>query len=418
LTLRKRALRIPNTHPKARPDCGIESSMRDVFPAHFRPTSDELGNLWKTSTFAVDANVLLNLYRYSPETRSELEAALKSVEKQLFLPHQAAKEFLRNRLTVTAGQADEYTDAVRTIQSLASNLADRKRHPFVPEDALPEFQAQVEKLQKLLEGQRDTLLARLTHDEILDTLEKLFAGRTGKDFDTETLKTIVMEGERRYAQNIPPGDKDVKKDGPADDNRKYGDLILWKQLIDRAKEDKRALIFVTDDKKDDWWLQQSGRTIGPRIELREEFLAAGGKDFWMYTVDLFIEQAAKVRKTSVSQQVIDEIKTVREERQAERESRFRVITRAEMLKRIAESEEWAKTKADGFVGIHSLVLNYLGNIGYDFAASFDCIDALEKDGLVEVYEHLGPGHARPVRAVRLVRQPEAARPVEGSGVNS
>ena len=81
--------------------------MRDIFPAHFRPTADDLSAMWKVSTFAVDANVLLNLYRYSPETRGELENALKSIEDRLFLPHQAAKEFLRNRLGVTASQAEK-----------------------------------------------------------------------------------------------------------------------------------------------------------------------------------------------------------------------------------------------------------------------------------------------------------------------
>lgn len=388
--------------------------MRDIFPAHFRPTAADLSALWKVSTFAVDANVLLNLYRYSPETRAALEAALKSVETQLFLPHQAAKEFLRNRLTVTASQADEYTKAVKSISDLAAILADRKKHPFIPENELPGFTAQVNKLKELLAQQRETLLVRLTHDEILDFLEKLFIGRTGNGFDDETLRAIASEGERRYSIDMPPGYKDVKKDLAGDEYRKYGDLIMWKQLIARATEDKRSLIFITDDKKEDWWLEQSGRTIGPRTELREEFLASGCKDFWMYTVDLFIEEAARLRNQPVSQQVIDEIKTVREEIQAERSRQFRSITRAEMLKRIADSEQWAKTKADGFVGVHSFVINHLGGAGYDFAASFDCLDELEKEGLIESYDHQGPGHARAVRAVRLARDPQMGRQPEPS----
>lgn len=396
--------------------------MRDVFPAFFRPSAQELGVLWNESTFAVDANVLLNLYRYSPETRKALESALKSVEKQLFVPHQAAKEFLRNRIGVTAGQADEYTKAVKTITDLAGTLSDKKKHPFLPEAELPGFNEQVERLKTLLEQQREALLTRLTKDEILELLEKLFAGRTGAPFDETRLAEIAAEGEKRYAADVPPGYKDGKKDTSVDPYRKFGDLIVWKQLIDRAKADNRPLIFVTDDKKEDWWLEQSGRTIGPRTELREEFVTAVAKDFWMYTVDLFIEEAARIRNQSVSQTVLEEIKTVREEVQAERlfeatrYTPFQVITHEEMLKHISDSQRWARTNAEDFVGLQSFVKNHLGGAGYDYSSSFDAIRQLEDEGLVDIYEHQGPGHLRAVRAIRLVNTADYVnRPLEGLG---
>ncbi|MBK6959376.1 MAG: DUF4935 domain-containing protein [Nitrosomonas sp.] len=50
----------------------------------------------------VDTNVLLNLYRYSEATRKELQEAITSLDGRIFIPHQAANEFLRNRLTVTS----------------------------------------------------------------------------------------------------------------------------------------------------------------------------------------------------------------------------------------------------------------------------------------------------------------------------
>lgn len=394
--------------------------MRSVFPAYFRPTADDLSRLWTSCTFAVDANVLLNLYRYSPDTRSELESALKAVEEQLFVPHQAAREFLKNRLSVTASQAEEYTKAAKLITDLASNLSDKKKHPFLPPTELPNFQQQVERLKELLEQQRKSLLDRMTKDEILDLIENLFDGRTGNAFDEATMNSLVIEGERRYASETPPGYKDSKKDASGDPNRKFGDLIVWKQLIAKAKADQRPLIFITDDKKDDWWLEQSGRTIGPRTELREEFIAEVDREFWMYTVDLFVEEAARLKNKSVSRQVLDEIKTVREEVQAERlvETRrytpFQVITPQEMLVRIANSERWATTNAEGFVGLHSFVKNHLGAAGYDYAASYDMVDQLAAEGLIEIYDHQGPGHSRPISAIKLVQKSEFAnRPFEG-----
>lgn len=151
--------------------------MRSLFPGHFRPTENDFKSLWDSCIFAVDANVLLNLYRYSQETRVALEDAIKSISGRIFLPHQAAKEYLKNRLIVTASQAEEYTKAIKSITDLSSILANRKKHPFLHEDELPKFNQQVENLIEQLDAQRATLLKRLTNDEILDFIEKLSSTR-------------------------------------------------------------------------------------------------------------------------------------------------------------------------------------------------------------------------------------------------
>lgn len=140
----------------------------------------------------------------------------------------------------------------------------------------------------------------------------------------------------------------------------------------------------------------------------------------MYTVDKFIEEAARTNNTAVSDQVIAEIIEVSNEVRAERifESRqfpfFKAITRDEMLSKLAYSEKWAEENSAGFLGLVSYVKNYLGHAGYDYSASFDVIRQLQDEGLVEVYDHQGEGHERSVKALRLVR-PERFenRPLEG-----
>lgn len=382
--------------------------MRSIFPGQFRPTLDELKALWLTSIVVVDANVLLNLYRYSAETRAELERALNSVRDRVFVPHQAAKEFLKNRLIVTAGQADEYTKAIKTINDLVAVISNRKKHPFLPDTEQPKFLDQAKTLVSQLEAQQATLLDRMTNDEILEFVQRVFEGKTGGPFDDEALKQIATDGDLRYQAEIPPGYKDGKKDASGDPYRKYGDLVVWKQLIAKAKDDNKPVIFVTDDKKEDWWLEQSGRTIGPRTELREEFIAEVQQNFWMYTVDKFIEEAARTSNTRVSEKVIAEIIEVRQEAKAERFAEaeqiypFKSISRDEMLERLKASERWAQENSGGFLGLVSYVKNYLGHAGYDYSASFDMLRQLQDEGLIEVYDHQGEGHERSVRAIRLV----------------
>lgn len=393
-----------------------------MFPGQFRPTAEDLQNLWAKCIFVVDANVLLNLYRYSPETRQELEKTLKSVSDRVFVPHQAAKEFLKNRLIVTAGQAEEYTKAIRTINDLTAVISNKKKHPFLPDVELPKFIDQAKKLVGHLESQQTTLLDRLTNDEILEFVQTLFEGKTGEPFDEATLTELAAEGERRYQNETPPGYKDGKKDASGDPYRKYGDLIVWKQLIAKAKTNESPVVFVTDDKKEDWWLEQSGRTIGPRTELREEFISEVQKDFWMYTVDKFIEEAARTTNTEVSKKVLAEIIEVRQEVKAERIADadrlypFKSISREEMLDRLAASERWANENSSGFLGLVSYVKNYLGHAGYDYSSSFDMIRQLQDEGLVEVYDHQGEGHERSVRAIKLIRPSQLHnRPLEDLG---
>jgi predicted nucleic acid-binding protein len=92
---------------------------------------DDFEVLWREAIVTVDANVLLNLYRYSSETRQELERSLRLVSDRIFIPHQAAKEFLNNRLRVTAEQANEYREAIKNLTGLYTTLSNQKRHPFL-----------------------------------------------------------------------------------------------------------------------------------------------------------------------------------------------------------------------------------------------------------------------------------------------
>lgn len=394
--------------------------MRDIFPAFFRPTDLGYKSLWKDAVFAIDANVVLNLYRYSTETRKQLEATLSALKTRLFIPHQAAREFLRNRLSVTAGQANEYTKAIEKLSELASTLSDRRRHPYLEEAELPNFNETVDRIRGQLESQKTALLGRLSHDEILEFIEQVFAGRTGKPFEDTRLAEIAAEGEKRYAARMPPGFEDAKKDDAGDPYRKYGDLVLWKQIIAHAKETSKPVLFITDDSKEDWWLKQSGRTIGPRTELREEFIADAKQDFWMYTVDKFVEEAAKVTKTEVSEKAIAEIVEVRQETRSlrppysPRQSRFREITRDQMLDALDLSERWVEENSEGWLAFHHFVLDILGGEGFDHSASYQVLRDLEQEGLVETYQRQGAGHARPVKAVRLVRPDDYKnRPLEG-----
>ena len=284
--------------------------MRKIFSGHFQPSQKEFDEIWKKALFCVDANVILNLYRYSEETRATLEGLLVSYSSRVHLPHQAAKEFLRHRLRVTATQAEEYQKAIGSVKTLQDNLSKKNRHPFLADTDQNEFSDYSQKLMGLLDTKRKELNDKLTNDEVLKFVEKLFDGKTGQPFDSTRLEEIAVEGEQRYLAKTPPGYKDEDKVDQADPLRKFGDLIVWHQVLDVSKNKKKPVVFITDDKKEDWWLTQSGRTIGPRPELVSEFHKETGQLFWMYPVDRFIQEASAKASQELDPAVLEEVKTV------------------------------------------------------------------------------------------------------------
>src|SRR5262249_15878044 len=102
----------------------------------------------------------------------------------------------------------------------------------------------------------------------LARVTELFKGRVGTKPTDEHLAAVRKEGEERYAKKIRPGYEDAKKEGEGGD--KFGDLIIWKEMIEKAKADQKPVIFVTDDGKSDWWYTHHGKKVGPHPALIEE----------------------------------------------------------------------------------------------------------------------------------------------------
>jgi hypothetical protein len=81
---------------------------------------------------------------------------------------------------------------------------------------------------------------------------------------------------------------------------------------------------------------------------------------------------------------------------------YQVITRDELLKKLSESENWAKRTRDNFVSLKHFVSNHLGSIGYDYRSSYELINQLEKEGVVELYDFQGTNNLYPLTAIRSI----------------
>ncbi|MEV1132405.1 PIN-like domain-containing protein [Agromyces sp. NPDC049794] len=61
---------------------------------------DLVDEIWENGTIVLDANALLGLYEQTAATRAVYVGALESVQERLWLPHQVALEFHKNRRRV------------------------------------------------------------------------------------------------------------------------------------------------------------------------------------------------------------------------------------------------------------------------------------------------------------------------------
>ncbi|MDA8151211.1 MAG: PIN domain-containing protein [Acidithiobacillus ferrooxidans] len=290
--------------------------MKKTFPGHFPPEDKEIGRLWENCEIILDTNILLNLYRYSDSTRNDFIRVLRALKSRLWLPHQVAQEYFKNRLNVIAQQEKSYDDTLKNIQTLQRELSDARKHPFLSDKLMLKLTLVLGDVIKELEATKEAHASRTSSDPIQKVIGDLFNGRVGAPYPDGHLEEICNEGEARYEKKMPPGYKDNEKDGgkssPSGVSRKYGDFIIWHQIINRAIETKNGVIFINDDKKEDWYLIFQGKTLGPRPELIEEFLSKTDQSFYMYQADRFLELAATHLEQKITPESMDEIREIRD----------------------------------------------------------------------------------------------------------
>lgn len=308
--------------------------MKNIFRGFYTPTQAEFETLWKNCTFILDTNVLLNLYRYPEQAKNDLLKALNAISARLWVPFYVTLEYQRNRIKVIAEQIKKFNEVDKVLKESESRLIDglgalqlKKKHSSIdPEDMVSRITNILDEFREHLKELKEKQLNINDDDKIREAIDSLLKGKIGPEpKKQEDIDTIYRDAEKRYSKRIPPGFIDTRKEFDDDPieficngiiyNRKYGDYLIWSQIINGIKENKKAhVIFITDDKKDDWWWTEDvlgKKTIGPRPELVEEICRlAGVKVFHMYNSDKFMEYSSKYLSVKYHKDSISQIRDV------------------------------------------------------------------------------------------------------------
>jgi len=315
---------------------------------HRDPTEFDFDELWREGLFVFDSNVLLDLYRLPASASSDLIGIFKDkkLQPRIWIGFQVIVEFLNNRHETIGDQKNkfntvrsllnaasvEYDSVFETLMSELAKLKLKQRHSLIDPDrfltpektsegrrVIEEFLAELE----VLEGKQSDVNDR---DQIKEVVLEVFHDRIGHGFSQHELDEIYRLGAERYESEVPPGYKDKGKKGAYTVGnrqliRKYGDLVLWKEIISKAKlDDIRNVVLVTGDVKEDWWLEKRGKKLGPRRELLNEIFrdAECVQNFYMYDTASFLKHAKSHLKASVQDSSISQAKDLIEKNRQSR----------------------------------------------------------------------------------------------------
>lgn len=290
--------------------------MKNTFSEYYKLSEPEVKEHWEKDIFCFDANVLLNLYRYSPSTRGAFFSLLEKIRDRIWITYQAASEYQKNRLLVINAQKEAYKDIRETLVKkkgeIETKLNSFKKHPYLQTtDLKKQIESAFDSIGRDLDNLERKHPDYLDEDPIWDKLSALLEGKVGDDFSKDDLEKLYRDGKKRYDEKIPPGYMDLKEKQNEGNRSLYGDIIVWRQVIEKAKTLDNSIIFITDDLKEDWWYKFKGKTISPRPELMKEFQLETTKRINIYQADKFLEMANKNLAQQTTKEVIQEVRDVR-----------------------------------------------------------------------------------------------------------
>ena len=286
-----------------------------MFYEFYKLPEEKVDEIWEKGLLIVDTNVLLDLYRLSKGSRKDLMKSIEFFGERIWSPYQATLEFLRNREAVIKGlgssKFEEFIKVLndKAVPELKEAFKNFQRHPCIDftyiEKRIESFRMELE---KKVEGWKNEYPFDADNDDVLKWVTKKYDGKVGEDYDAKLLLDIYSEGAIRYKAQVPPGYKDAnnKDKKEAGERYVYGDLIIWKSVVEKAKKDKLDIIFLTNDTKEDWYEKHNGQAKAPRFELLREFHKETAQDIIIMSEAAFLNEMKERKSVKVKDSSIED----------------------------------------------------------------------------------------------------------------
>lgn len=306
----------------------MENNIKTLFAPFFRKPFNKDFLADEETLIVIDTNYLLSILRLSPDLAIKYINALINNKENIYIPYIVALEFNFNKSSVKY----ENKKNIETINEIKDNIkkvlseSQIKLSKILLTDQLDRIKKHNDTYLKKLDSELHSIKEtdrNKTDNDTYNSLIDAISTKIGEKPTQLSINNIEAEGKTRYENKIAPGYNDEKNkvgsrsfDG-IEYQRKYGDLLIWKDIILKAKElKKKRVIFVTDDgtsgKKDDLFYKIDGNKIGPAIEMMDELYKDGNADLYILrnehfvseTVELNEQQKQEIRNLSIANKEI------------------------------------------------------------------------------------------------------------------
>ncbi len=305
--------------------------MRHTLAEWYEPDSSTLREILQKGTIALDANILLDLYRIGADQRAQILKLFEkaAVRPRMWIPYQAAYEYQKNRLKVAKQHKPQYGNLVNKVLDLRELLtptlneirdADVRREISIVLDT--NLKPAVEAIQAALkEFEKQHVIAYeeiRSSDPLRRSIDQIFRDKfqVGPKLSDKEIDERKEKAKDRYEKEIPPGYKDKNKSENAE-----GDALVWFEILDHASAIDRPVLLVTSDVKEDWYSRDSGHTIGPRVELRAEFAAVSSHPYHQVSLSSFLHLANTHLDAKVLPDTISTVEALSDQKREEQQSR-------------------------------------------------------------------------------------------------
>jgi len=298
--------------------------MIDLYKKYYLEERDII-SIISNGIIVFDTSALLDIYYYSEESQTHIFDKVRSeLNGRLWIPAQCYFEFLKNKGTVIGKPRRFYEELLDDsdknkgfvphivslskefgkkdiekitglLKTLKETTTKKDKHPYLNQELFIELDESIKELEKQINFFSNVVEKFNTNirneikqivndlptetDNVQQFIDNNF--EIGEELSFDKMIQISEEGRVRYSEKIPPGYEDDNKIGL----QKYGDLFVWKEILQMAEKKNKDVVLISNDVKSDWWDEEQK---APRYELLKEFESKTKKNFWCCSMNRFL----------------------------------------------------------------------------------------------------------------------------------
>lgn len=222
-----------------------------------------------------DTNAWLDLNNIPMIALQEIVNGINKYMDKFWIPNQVYNEYKRNQKIKKDAVVELFKNARsysleeintskdRVLQKIKTlKLQNHIYENDLYEDITEKFKELIDLLKdgyRDLENKYEDDIKSITDKDIVEELVGRLFSKTEKDFSIIEKMHICEEGEIRYKYKIAPGYTDAGKEEDRNNfTKKYGDLLIWKEMLRKVNGTAINMIFVQEERKKDWLAEKNG----------------------------------------------------------------------------------------------------------------------------------------------------------------